>query len=296
MKFSILKWLLCILDIKIAKNSIQSLINVLDAVFSILVILVIAKIILKIFNSLIEKFFKGQKKSKFSINEKKADTLSELLKSIMKYVLYFIIVVFWIFPTIGFDRTTVISFTGVAGVALGFGAQSLVKDVISGFFILFEDQFSVGDYIEVDGVSGFVEAIGLRVTKLRDFTGDIHIVPNGSITRVTNKSRGNMRALVDTAIANEEDIDKAIGIIKKVCEDMKKDFKEIVEGPEVLGVTDISEAGVVIRVIAKTLPMKQWNIEMELRKRIMNALAIKKIKMPYPKKIIFDYGKEGDNV
>jgi small-conductance mechanosensitive channel len=296
MKFSILKWLLCMLDIKITKNSIQSLINVLDAVFSILVILIIAKIILKIFNSLIEKFFKGQKKSKFNINEKKADTLSELLKSIMKYVLYFIIVVFWIFPTIGFDRTTVISFTGVAGVALGFGAQSLVKDVISGFFILFEDQFSVGDYIEVDGVSGFVEAIGLRVTKLRDFTGDINIVPNGSITRVTNKSRGNMRALVDTAISNEENIDKAIGIIKKVCEEMKKDFKEIVEGPEVLGVTDISDAGIVIRVIAKTLPMKQWNIEMELRKRIIHAFEIKKVKMPYPKKIIFDYRKEGDNV
>lgn len=295
MKFSILKWLLRIFDIKIEKNSILSLINVLDALFSIFVILVIAKIILKIFNSIIEKFFLRQKKSRFGIDEKKADTLSELLKSITKYVLYFIIIVFWIFPTVGFDRTTVISFTGVAGVALGFGAQSLVKDVISGFFILFEDQFSVGDYIEVDGVSGFVEAIGLRVTKLRDFTGDIHIVPNGSIVRVTNKSRGNMRALVDTSIAYEEDVDKAIGIIKKVCTDMKKDFNEIVEGPEVLGVTDISEEGIVIRVIAKTLPMKQWNIEMEMRKRIMYALENKKIKMPYPKKIIFGYGKEGDN-
>lgn len=257
----------------------------------IVIILIAIKIIIKLCSAVLERFFKRQKESRFGFSSKKADTLSELLKSLLRYVMYFIGAM-WIFETIGFDIKTVIAVTSVAGVAVGFGAQSLVKDVISGFFILFEDQFAVGDYIEIDGLSGFVEALGLRVTTLRDFTGDLHIIPNGSIVKVTNKSRGNMRALVDVSIAYEEDIDRAIKIIQKVNEDIKKEFKEIVEGPEVLGVTNLSEMGVTIRIIAKTQPMKQWGVEMELRKRIKYALDKNGIQVPYPKRIIMNYRKE----
>jgi small conductance mechanosensitive channel len=186
----------------------------------------------------------------------------------------------WIFEAVGFDVTTVIAVTSIAGVAIGFGAQNLVKDIITGFFILFEDQFAVGDYIVIEGMSGIVEVLGLRITKIRDFSGDVHIIPNGSITKVTNKSRGNMRALVEFQIAYEEDIDNAIKVINRVNDQIKKDFKQIVDGPEVIGVTDLGDFGVTIRVIAKTKPMEQWGVEVELRKRIKNALSNAGISIP----------------
>lgn len=265
-------------------------INLLKA----MIILILIKIIISIGSSIIQRFFSKQKQSKFGFNEKKADTLSELLKSILRYVMYFIGFM-WILEVLGLSIKTVIAVTSVAGVAVGFGAQNFIKDVISGFFILFEDQFAVGDYVEIDGLSGFVETVGLRVTKLRDFSGDLHIIPNGSIVRVTNKSRGNMRALVDITISYEEDIDKAINIIKDVNEKMKKEFKEIIEGPNVLGVTNFSDYGATIRVVAKTEAMKQWGIEMELRKRIKQALDENNIALPIPKRIIMNYKKGEKN-
>ncbi|WP_035166120.1 mechanosensitive ion channel family protein [Caloramator sp. ALD01] len=248
-------------------------------------IIIICLIIIKIGEKIIHSFFERQKKSKFGLNEKKAATLQELFKSLLRYAMYFVAAI-WIF-----DIKTVIAVTGVAGVAIGFGAQNLVKDIISGVFILFEDQFAVGDYIVIDGLSGFVEAIGIRVTKLRDFSGDLHIIPNGTISKVTNKTRGNMRALVDVDIAYEEDIDHAISVIKEVCEDVKKDFEDIVEGPDVVGVVKLGESGITIRVVAKTIPMKQWAVEMELRRRIKYRLDKEGIEIPYPRRVI--YSKEG---
>lgn len=266
------------------------LINYAISLLKAVIIFILIKITISLGNKLISRFFNKQKQSKFGINDKKADTLSELSKSILRYVMYFIGII-WILEALGLSIKTVIAVTSVAGVAVGFGAQNFVKDVISGFFILFEDQFSVGDYVEINGLSGFVETLGIRVTKLRDFSGDLHIIPNGSIAIVTNKSRGNMRALVDITISYEEDIDRAIDIIKMVNDEMKKEFKEIVEGPSVLGVTNFSDFGATIRIIAKTQPMKQWGIEMELRKRIKNALDKNNIAIPIPKRIIMDYKK-----
>ncbi|MCX7883481.1 MAG: mechanosensitive ion channel family protein [Caloramator sp.] len=270
------------------------LINYSIILLKVIIIFIFIKIIISIGSSIIQRFFNRQKQSKFGFNEKKADTLSELLKSILRYVMYFIGFM-WILEVLGLNIKTVIAVTSFAGVAVGFGAQNFIKDVISGFFILFEDQFAVGDYVEIDGLSGFVETVGLRVTKLRDFSGDLHIIPNGSIVRVTNKSRGNMRALVDITISYEEDIDKAINIIKDVNEKMKKEFKEIIEGPNVLGVTNFSDYGATIRVVAKTEAMKQWGIEMELRKRIKQALDENNIEHPIPKRIIMNYKKGEKN-
>lgn len=260
-------------------------------ILKVIIIIVIAKITIRLGSSIIEGFFKKQKASRFGLNERKSDTLSELLKSILRYLIYFIAVM-WIFESIGFNITTLIAVTGAAGVAIGFGAQNLVKDIITGFFILFEDQFAVGDYVIIEGMSGIVEALGLRITKIRDFSGDLHIIPNGSISRVTNKSRGNMRALVEFQIAYEEDIDNAIRVINKVNEEIKKDFKQIVEGPEVIGVTNLGDFGVTIRVIAKTLPMEQGGVEVELRKRIKNALDAAGIEIPYTKRILVEDRRE----
>lgn len=289
MNFDFSKGFLSVFNVDIANGDIMRYVKIGA---TIIVILIITKILIRVISSLIERFFAKQKESRFGLSERKADTLSGLLKSILRYALYFIAIVAIAEQLMPNGIKTVLAVTSVAGVAIGFGAQSLVKDVISGFFILFEDQFAVGDYVQIDGMSGIVETLGLRITKLRDFSGDLHIVPNGSITKVTNKSRGNMRALVDVDIAYEEDINHAIKVIQSVSEEIKKDMTDIVEGPEVLGVTKLGESGITIRVIARTIPMQQFGVEMELRKRIKYALDSEGIEIPYPRRVIVNQGKE----
>src|SRR5690606_35032709 len=159
-----------------------------------------------------------------------------------KYVLYFIGTVI-ILDMFNINTSSILATAGIGGLAIGFGAQSLVKDVITGFFILFEDQFSVGDYVKIDSYEGIVEELGVRVTKLRDFSGELHIIPNGNINTVTNKARGAMRALVKVSIAYEEDIDRAIKILDGVCNRLKQSNKSIEEGPTILGVSDLGEYG-----------------------------------------------------
>jgi moderate conductance mechanosensitive channel len=289
MNFSIDKGIIEVFGIQITGEEIKTF---LFKLIWIIGIFIFTQITIKVGNILISKFFHKQKNSRFGVSEKKADTLSELLKSILRYIMYLMAII-WMISVInpGF-ALTLTGVVSVAGVAIGFGAQNLVKDIISGFFILFEDQFAVGDYIEIEGKAGIVEALGFRITKLRDFSGDLHIIPNGSIVRVTNKSRGDMRSLVEVSIAYEEDIDRAIETIKQVSEELKKDIKEITVGPDVLGVTGLGDFGVNITIVAKTIPMQQWAVERELRRRIKNAFDKEGIEIPYPKRVIIDR-KEG---
>lgn len=281
---SILKETLELFHINIKNDTV---IKYLDICIRIVLILIFIKIVIKIADKIIERFFQNQKKLRFGMSEKKANTLSELLKSILRYVLYFIVIIS-ISGIIWPNLNTTIALTSVLGVAVGFGSQNLVKDVISGFFILFEDQFAVGDYITIENRSGYVEALGIRTTRIRDFSGELHIIPNGSISAVTNKTRGDMRALVEVCLHYDEDIDKAIDIINDVNEKAKKDIEGISYGPEVLGVTSFGDNGVIIRVVAKTAAMKQWAVEFELRKRIKKALDEKGIRLGYLQKMIID--------
>lgn len=267
--------------------SYKALIRYGGLIIKSILIFILTKVLVRIFSSIVENFFERQKNSRFGVSNRRADTLTELLKSIIRYVMYFVAVV-WIMDILGFEIKTVLAVTSVAGVAIGFGAQNLVKDIITGFFILFEDQFAVGDFVEVDGMAGIVETLGLRITKIRDFSGDLYIIPNGSIVKVTNKSRGDMRALVDIDIAYEEDTDKVIDIIKRVLEGIKKEKKNIVEGPSVLGITKFGESGTTIRITAKTNPMAQWDVEMEIRRRVKASLESKGIHIQYPTRILVD--------
>jgi small conductance mechanosensitive channel len=178
--------------------------------------------------------------------------------------------------------TSILAVAGIGSLAIGFGAQNLVKDVISGFFVIFEDQFGVGDYITINNFSGLVEEVGLRTSKIRDFSGDLHIIPNGEIKTVTNHTRGSMRALVNVGVPYEEDVDKITNVLKQICEDIKKSRNDIIDGPSVLGITDFQDSQVLITIVAKTEPMKQWEVEREIRYRIKKVFDQEKIAFPYP--------------
>lgn len=241
-------------------------------------IIILMYLIIKIGSAIINRIVVKQKKLKFSLDEKKSKTIGAVLKSILRYTVYF-------FGIVGiltqFFGTISITFAGIGGVAIGFGAQNIIKDIINGFFILFEDQFAVGDYINIDDRSGVVESIELRVTKLRDFNGDLHIIPNGSINKVTNHSRGNIRVMVDIDVDRDENFDKVKSIIGKACENFIKENKEMVEGPNVVGVSAINENSLTIRIVGKSKPMKQWDCEVKLREEIKRALDKENISVPY---------------
>lgn len=265
--------------ISIGLNNIEYLVNKSLRILSVFILMYTS---IKIGNYLIKKFVERQIKSNtmLSLDSQRAKTLGEVMKSVLKYSVYFIgvaSIISTLFNGLSF------TFASMGGLAVGFGAQSLIKDLINGFFILFEDQFGVGDHITVGTFSGLVESIGIRTTIIKDFTGDIHSIPNGSIIEVTNHSRGNIRFIVDVDIAYEENIDNAISIIKEVCSDFEQDNEDIREPMEVLGVNALNASSVTIRVIGKSKPLKQWEMERELRKLIKLRLDKEGIEIPYPK-------------
>lgn len=178
---------------------------------------------------------------------------------------------------------------GVAGVALGFGAQSLVKDGLSGFFILLENQFGVGDVVEIQTtagpVSGKVESLTLRVTVLRAFDGTLHVVPNGNIQVVSNKSRGWARAIVDVRIAYGEDVERVRRILEELFEEIRRDpvlAEWVMDGPSILGIEAMADYALVIRVVAETRPSKRWDAERALRERIARRLDQRGVRVPLP--------------
>ena len=182
-----------------------------------------------------------------------------------------------------------VALASAGGFAIGLGAQSLVKDLINGFFVLFEDQYGVGDHVTIGQFSGIVESIGIRTTVLRDFTGDLHLIPNGSVLEVTNHSRGDIRFVVDVEIAYEENVDTAIEVIKKTSNLFEEKHKDKLRSEiDVLGVLSLNASGVTIRVVGRAEPLSQWEMERELRKDIKIALDEAGIEIPYPKTTIIN--------
>lgn len=270
----------------------------LDAIFekviSIIFISVIMYFSIKIGNKIINKFVDRQVASKasFSLEPQKALTIGEVLKSVLKYTVYIIGIGSMLYDILAKIPVALVS---AGGFAIGLGAQSLVKDLINGFFVLFEDQYGVGDHVTIGQFEGIVESIGIRTTVLRDFTGDLHLIPNGSVLEVTNHSRGDIRFIVDVEIAYEENVDKAIEVIKRTSDLFKEKHKDKLRGKvDVLGVLSLNASGVTIRVVGRSEPLSQWEMERELRKDIKIALDEAGIEIPYPKTTIIN--KNNNNI
>jgi len=263
--------------------------KILKSAGTILGILVLAWLGIKLGDALISRILRPREQ-KYYFDERRVLTLRTLAKSILRYVVYFVIgftILGQLAALSGTDLKGFLAGAGILGVALGFGAQSLVKDVISGFFILMENQYTVGEYIKTGEFSGIVEELELRVTKIRDWGGEFHIIPNGQISVVTNYSRGSMRALVEVGIAYEEDIDRAMEVMRSVAAEVCRELSDvIVEGPEILGVVALGPSEVVIRAVAKTKPLEQWTVERVLRKRFKEAFDQNGIEIPYPRQVL----------
>ncbi len=257
----------------------------------VLIVIVGAQVVLRFSSFMIDKLFiPAANNHRIRIEEKKAKTLSALVSSVVRYAVFFItgLIILDIF---GIQTAPILASAGILGLAVGFGAQNLVKDVITGFFLILEEQFAIGDYIEAAGVDGTVEEIGFRTTKIRDFGGQLHIIPNGLITKVTNYVTGNMRVLVEVQVAYKENLEKVLSVLGDMCTQAAEDIEVITDGPRVLGVTDLADSGVKILLWAKTKPMEQWAVTREIRRRAKVALDEAGIEIPFPHMVIMGDGK-----
>ncbi|NUS52605.1 MAG: mechanosensitive ion channel family protein, partial [Nocardioidaceae bacterium] len=197
----------------------------------------------------------------------RAETMGSLLKSIASIVVFTITAVTAI-AELGYPIGPLLASAGIVGVALGFGAQSLVKDFLAGIFMIFEDQYGVGDAVDLGEASGTVEAVGLRVSRLRDVHGTVWYVRNGEIIRVGNQSQNWARTVLDIPISLEEDLNRAQSVLKDIAHDLWDDeeFRGlIIEEPEVWGVQDLTPNWITLRVTLKTAPLEQWGIAREMR-------------------------------
>ncbi|CAM4303400.1 mechanosensitive ion channel family protein [Paenibacillus tarimensis] len=256
----------------------------------ILLILVIGRVIIWGANKLLNHMILSRNTTRLHIETRRVQTVGRLLKNVVNYVVYFITLLL-ILSEFNINLGPIIAGAGVVGLAIGFGAQSLVKDVITGFFIILEDQFSVGDFIQTGNFKGTVDVIGLRATRLTSWTGEVYIIPNGSIVEVTNYSLRNSLAVLDVSIAYEEDIDHATEIIKKTIEQVH--HENMTKTPEVLGVQALGQSEVTIRVIAECMPNTHFVVARLLNAEIKKSLDANGIEIPYPKMVTYYKGERG---
>jgi small conductance mechanosensitive channel len=219
--------------------------------------------------------------------EQRMEALASVLRSVLGFVV-FTVAAFMILGELGVELGPLLAGAGIIGVALGFGSQTLVRDFLSGMFILIEDQFGVGDIVDLDmQTAGTVEAVSLRTTRLRSVDGTVWHVPNGEIRRVGNKSQHWSRALIDIEVAYDTDLEHAQAVIGRVAHEIAEADSSVLEEPEVWGVEALGANGVMIRLVVKTRPSEQYRVSRMLRQRLKDAFDSEGIEIPFPQQTVW---------
>ena len=249
-----------------------------------LVVYVIAIFVIRFLTKRIFRTVEDEDRATRSERERRADTFANVVNTTSRIFLG-IIVLFMVLRELNVNITPLLTGAGIIGVGFGFAAQSILKDILHGFFILAENQIRIGDVVEIAGHAGMVEQITMRTVRLRSLDGHVHVVPNGEITTVENMTHGWSRALVDIEVAYKEDLDRVIAVITDEAEKLvnEQEYKTQVRGkPEILGVDNLGSSGITIRFMIKTRPSKQWEIKRELYKRIKKRFDKEDISIPFP--------------
>ncbi len=215
---------------------------------------------------------------------KRARTISRLVRNLLNTVVISIALLM-VLNQLGIDIMPILTGAGIVGLAVGFGAQTLVKDLIAGFFLTFEDQVRVGDVAVINGTGGLVEAINLRTIVLRDLQGTVHVFPNGSVERLSNLTKDFSYFVLDLGVAYKEATDVVFGVLREIGAELVADpvyAPSILEPLEILGVDDFGDSQVTIKLRIKTVPLKQWEVGRELRRRIKKTFDEKGISIPFP--------------
>lgn len=228
------------------------------------------------------------------IEKKREDTLINVFYSVFRVIIWAVSFM-TILSEVGVNIGPLIAGAGVVGLAFGFGGQYLIKDIISGLFIILENQFRVGDVVSVGDITGVVEGISIRMTTLRDLDGTVHHVPNGEIKITSNLTKFYSRVNLNVGISYSSDLEKVIEIVNKVGEDLTQDPEwkdQIISAPKFLRVDDFADSAVIIKILGETKPIKQWDVTGELRKRLKIAFDKEGIEIPFPQRVIREVKEE----
>jgi small-conductance mechanosensitive channel len=220
---------------------------------------------------------------------KRVTTLTGMLLTLSLVIVWAIVAVICL-DQLGLDVTPILAGAGIVGLAVGFGAQNLVRDLISGFFLVLENQVRVGDVAVVNGTGGLVEAITFRTIVLRDLAGVVHVVPNGAITTLANMTKEWSGYVIDVGVAYKEDTDRVVAVMAEVAEELRKDARygpAILEPLEIFGVDDFKESEVTIKARLKTVPIQQWTVGREYRRRLKKAFDARGIEIPFPHRSLY---------
>lgn len=246
-------------------------INVLSSGIRVIIIFILTRIVIRVVYRMIDQFLGREEKSRVQVNVRRAATLGGLLKNVTSVTCNFVMLLI-ILSELDFDLGPLLASAGVLGLAIGFGAQSLVKDVITGFFIIFEDQFAVGDVIKSGEYRGTVEMIGIRTSRIRGLNGEIYIVPNGMITSVTNYSLSNSIAIVDLPVKNDQQVKDTVALIQSALSDIQERRPEVTRTPDVLGVQTLNTSEYTVRIVAECNPNAREDVERQIFTDIKQAI------------------------
>ncbi|NCO24959.1 mechanosensitive ion channel family protein [Candidatus Parcubacteria bacterium] len=267
------------------ENFIQNLISwVLSHGIKIFGILIVAYLINKLGGKVIERAIrKGVRDTTKEATEKRQNTLIGVFVGALKIIVW-LVAIMMILPELGINAGPILAGAGILGVALGFGAQYMIRDFLAGLFIIIENQYREGDVVCLDGTCGLVEDINLRKTVLRDLDGTVHHVPNGEIKKASNLSKQFARVNLNIGISYKENLDRVIKVVNRVGEELAEDpqWKDLIlKPPQFLRVDDFGESAIIIKILGETKPLKQWDVTGELRKRIKIAFDEEDIKIPF---------------
>ena len=278
----------------------QTVVWIITTLPSLLIIVVLAFLSLKLTNVFIHRLKPLMMKHMESGTEldttemkKRIDTLLNILRSLIKIIVWLMIGML-ILRKIGIDIAPIIAGAGIVGLAIGFGAQELVRDFISGFFMLLENQIRTGDVALINGTGGLVERVGLRTIVLRDLSGVVHIFQNGKINTLSNMTKNWSGMAFDIGVTYKEDTDKVVEVIRRVAEDLQadSDFKnKILEPLEIFGVDQFGDSAVIIKARFKTKPIEQWAVGREFKRRLKKAFDDNNIEIPFPHRTVY-WGEE----
>jgi small-conductance mechanosensitive channel len=275
------------------KNILQIVLDWLSTNgLQIIIILVVAYVAHLIFKKLsvklVEKLVITRHDEDKEAEEKREKTLIKIIHGTVHVVLI-LVVILMILSEIGVDIAPLIAGAGVVGIAVGFGGQYLVRDIISGLFIILENQYRVGDAVEISGIGGAVEDITLRKTVLRDLDGVVHHIPNGEVTTVSNKTQGTSKINLNIGVGYETDINKLREVINDVGQKMfeSEEFKvDMKEAPKFLRVDDLGDSAVVVKILGEVRAGTQWALTGELRKRLLERFREEGIDIPFPQMVL----------
>ncbi|MBD3403940.1 mechanosensitive ion channel [candidate division GN15 bacterium] len=256
----------------------------------VLLILLLAFIVLSILRLVVRRIFATLSDRQESDEGRKRLTTLQSVVAWVTTIVVMAVAIMMILPELGIQIGPVLAAAGIVGLAVGFGAQQLVQDVISGFFILMENQIRVGDVVQIAGKGGLVERVTLRMTVLRDLSGSVHYIRNGHIDTVTNMTMDFSYYLFDIGVAYRENTDEVVAVVKEVDEDLRKDDEyknDILDPIEILGVDKFADSAVIIKARLKTKPIKQWRVGREFNRRLKHAFDSKEIEIPYPHMTVY---------